>query len=60
MEEAGVTADQWWRDETATAWKNEPLRSTTMAFENGRKKMVKGYTHVRSLCIRMELLKSLT
>jgi len=40
MEEAGVTADQWWRDETATAWKNEPLRSTTMAFENGRKKIV--------------------
>ena len=39
-EEARSTADWWWRDETATTWKKEPLRSGTMAFRNEEKKMV--------------------
>jgi len=38
--EGRSTADRWWRDETAATWKKEPLRSTTMAFANGRKKVV--------------------
>jgi len=37
-EEARSTADRWWRDETATTWKKEPLRSGTMAFGNEREK----------------------
>jgi len=53
VEEAGVTkeacsmADWWWRDETTTVWKKEPLRSATMVFENGRKKNGRCFTRKR-------------
>jgi len=46
-EETRSTMDWWWRDETAVAWKKEPLRSTTMAFKNGRKKNGRYFTQRR-------------
>jgi len=43
MEEARSTTYWWWRDEIATVWKKESLRSV-MAFRNGRKKSGRCFT----------------